>query len=108
MNDDTATLPFNLAQTAGRPWIVQSDPKFADETLPKTLEQLDVSPDIFIDAWLAVETDAGVILEPDDQPIAHLAFFSRDDARKYIRTWTGKIIANLNAHDAETMADAGV
>jgi hypothetical protein len=105
--NDTANLQFNLIQTAGRLWIVQSDPKFVDETLPRILSELGIAPDIFIDTWLTIETDAGVILEPDDQPIQHLAFFSRDDARKYIRTWSGKIIAKLAPDDSETMADVG-
>ena len=75
-----------------RRWMVEFAFRFNDACQRSVVEELGMLAHDVVRLWVDVITPGACVLEPARTPIRYVRFPTRSAARKFVRTWGGKLV----------------
>jgi hydrogenase maturation factor len=83
--------PLQTADYRESRWLVSFSLRAQDERQTNVVMLLGTLAHEVVRMWLRVIVPDAVVFEPPGCPVRHVAFRRRADARRFIKTWGGRL-----------------
>jgi hypothetical protein len=93
-------INFSNIDLSNHRWIVEFSFRFADDHQRSVVKELGIQAHHAVRLWIDVLTPGACVMEPVGTPIKYVAFLSRSAARRFVKSWGGKLVAQPSEHVA--------